>query len=299
MTYNWIHQAPHRHQVAQDTGQWLGLLDENFHALLELPAVGNLTWPKARGAIDSVSMTMRVRTPSGGLHSIVQELVAENLGKTDTAGRLIPITGPARFIRRERPHTAPRTMRITHVTVDGDAELPHTITIHGVTMTSYLDLLPCPSNPLTWTGEFTRFTRDWIGDEEDQELFRKPRDLAPATIITVADGASVQGPAATVIHKLITDSINAAHRIGHIAPGSEIYAAILEPSQWESPRIILRPTDQTIWKEVADAAMVSGVGIHVELWCPGDPVVAGKSWDLPTIVITIRQEGEIDDDADL
>ncbi|MCK2199202.1 hypothetical protein [Corynebacterium callunae] len=252
-----------------------------------------MTWPDNRGAIDSVNLQMRVRTPSGRMHAVVRELVAENLGVVDSYGELIPVTGPARFVRQEPVGKDPWTMRITHVEVEGDAALPHTITIHGVTMEAYLDLLPCPSNPLTWDGEYTRFTRDWVGPEGEQELFAQPRDLSSCTMIAVADGASVDGDSDVVIHRLIKESIDAVHRVcdQEVLEDGPIYVALLAERKADAHRLIIRPTDQTLWKEIGDAALAYGVGIRADLWLPEQPQpVPDLILTAPTIIFTVRQE---------
>ena len=290
---DWSAHKAHRDQVAQDLGQWIGLLDENWEPLFDLPQISDLRWPETRGAIESVSMQIRVRTPSGRLHAVVRELVAENLGKADTLGRLIPVTGPARFVRQEPHGQHPWTMRVTHVEVEGDALLPHTMTIHGVIMEAYLDLLPCPSNPLTWTGSFTRFTRDWVGEDGAQDLFRQPRDLASCTMIAVADGASVDGDSDEVIYRLITESIEAVHRVAdpEVLADGPVYVAVLEDRKANPHRMILRPTDQSLWKELGDAALAYGVGIRADLWWPGQPQpTTSQTLTAPTLVFSVRQE---------
>lgn len=293
LSFNWIAHKKHRDQVAEDLGQWIGLLDENWSPLFDLPQVSDLRWPKTRGSIESVSMRLRVRTPSGRLHAVVRELVAENLGKVDTLGRLIPVTGSARFVRQEPKGQEPWTMRVTHVEVEGDALLPHTMTIHGVTMEAYLDLLPCPSNPLTWTGGFTRFTRDWVGEADAQNLFRQPRDLASCTMIAVADGASVDGDSDQVIHRLIDESIEAVHRVAdpEILANGPVYVAVMAERKADPYRMILRPTDQSLWKEIGDAALAYGVGVRADLWLPGSPQPFDDGLlTAPTIIFTVRQE---------
>lgn len=293
MAFQWYTHQAHREQVARDRGEWIGLLDENWTPLFDLPQITDLDWPDNRGAIESASLRLRVRTPSGRLHAVVRELVAENLGKADTLGRLIPVTGPARFVRQEPLGQEPWTMRVTHVEVEGDALLPHTMTIHGVTMEGYLDLLPCPSNPLTWTGQFTRFTRDWVGAEGEQELFRQPRDLASCTMIAVADGASVDGDSDVVIHRLLQESIDAVHRNAdpEVLAEGPVYVAVLAERKAEAHRMILRPTDQSLWKELGDAAMAYGVGIRADLWLPGQPQpIPDGLLTAPTLIFTVRQE---------
>lgn len=283
---NWTDHKKHRRQVIKDTGEVLFLMDEDWVPFLRLPQVTAMEWPETRGVIDSVKLTVHVRTPSGRVHAVVDELVAENLGKVDMVGKLIPVTGPARSIRLEREGQE-LAMLITHVVAEGDAHAPHTLTIHGVTMLSYLDLLPCPSNPVTWIGEFTRFERDWVGPEDATETFDKPRDLAPMTMIAVADGASVDGMSDEVIYRLIAESLDAVHRVAGVTANPP-YKAILDEPSGTPVRLIHRPTDQTIWQEIGERALSAGVSVRAELWWPGDTPISGVS--VPTLIFRVRQE---------
>lgn len=289
-TIDWDRHRAHREQVQQDRTRWVGLLDENFIPFLELPQLTDYSWPESRGSISSVQMTMLVRTPSGGVHAVVDELVAENLGRTDKVGKLIPVTGPARLVRVERLGWKPRTMLVTHVVVEGDAWAPHTLTIHGTDMLGYLDLLPCPSNPSTWTGQFTRFTRDWVGPADVMETFERPRDLADMKMWVTAEDAAVEGAADQVIFQIIQRSLAAVHRVAGITRNYP-YVVTLEPRESDSPKRILLPADQTIWQELGEEALISGVTLRAELWWPGDLQPPGLALNLPTIVFSVKQEG--------
>lgn len=297
---NWDDHAAHRSQVVQDTGrtvdgrfipgQWIGLIDEDFVPLMDLPPVISMEWPDVRGSIDSVKLSFPVRTPSGRLHTAVSELIADNLGRVDNVGKLIPITGPARLVSLQRSGGQRRDMLITHAKADGDAQAPHTLTLFGVSAEGYLDLLPCPSNPLSWSGEFTRFERDWVGPEETTALFEQPRDLASMTMITVADGASVDGMADEVLYRLIDESLAAVHRVAGITVNPP-YLAVLDAPVGPQERMIHRPTDQTIWQEIGERALAAGVSIRASVWWPGDPQPKeGVTLTLPTMVFRVRQE---------
>ena len=283
---NWVAHKKHREQVTKDTGECLVLMDEDWVPLFDLPPVMRMEWPDTRGTIDSVELTVHVRTPAGRVHAVVDELVAENLGKVDMVGKLIPVTGPARLIRLERAGTH-KEMLITHVVAEGDAVAPHTLRILGVSVRGYLDLLPCPSNPVTWVGNFTRFERDWVGPEDATATFEKPRDLAPMTMIDVADGASVEGMSDEVVFRLIDESLDAVHRMAGITTDPP-YKAILEEPTGTPVRMIHRPTDQSIWQEVGERALTAGVSINASIWWPGDEPIPGVN--LPTLVFRVRQE---------
>lgn len=286
---DWEQSRAHREQVIADHGQWVGLADEDGVPLVGLPQLSEMSWPRTRGVIESVSLKLRARTESGRPHAVIDELIAQGLGKLDSVGRLEPLSGPARLLVLERAGLPRRFARVTHAVAEGDAHSPHTLTVHGVGGLGFLDMLPCPSNPMSWTGEFTRFDRDWVGDESATSLFASPRDLASCTMITVADGATVEGPADVVIHRLVDESLQAVNRIAGITTDPP-YVAVLNSTGYESPRLILRPTDQTIWQEVGEAALSAGVELTATLWWPGDPQPTGHTLTSPTIVFTVSQE---------
>lgn len=289
---DWAVHRAHREQIAEDCGQWVGLTDEDGVPLLTLPQLEGMDWPESRGSIESVKVTLPVRTPSGGVHQVVRELVAQQLGVVDEQARLVPVTGPARLLVLERPGMPRMAMKISHVEVEGDTHLPHSLTIHGVGVLGILDQLPCPSNPTTWTGVFTRFTRDWVGPPDKAVLFEHPRDLADMKLLTVADGASVEGDSDEVIHRLISESLQAVYRMAGITEHPP-YVAVRLPALAASPYTILRPTDQSIWAEVGNEALLAGVSVRAGLWWPGDPQppgLTGPPLVHPTIVFTVRQE---------
>lgn len=230
-TINWAQHRAHREQIQADQGQWIGLIDEDGIPLLDLPPqMLAMDWPEPRGTIEDISIEMLLRTPTGRVHPVSRELIAGNLGVTDALGKLVPVDGPARHIAIERPGLERRVMRISYPEVDGGTDLPRTMEVQGADLRIYLKLLPAPSHPLTWTGDFTRFTRDWVGPEDILETFEKPRDLADIKLFTVADGASIDGPADQVIFRLIDESLQAVSRMAGITSHPP-YVAILEDSE--------------------------------------------------------------------
>lgn len=274
-------------------GQWLALLNEDGEPLWELPAVTEMKWPESRGVAESVSLTVPVRTDTGGVHPIVAELVADGLGAVDEVGALIPVTGPARLVALERSDDGSvvgweerRTMRVTHVAAIGDAHAPHTLKIFGVDILCYLDLLPAPSLPTAWEeAEFTRFTRDWIGGEEGGELFEQPRDLAAISLMNAADGGTISGPALEMIEGLLRDSFAAIYSLTGVE--REPYAVhVSKPG--DTDFLMLRPTDQSLWAEVGEAAITSGVTLGARLHWPRDEVVPGVSTKHAQIVFTME-----------
>lgn len=388
---DWVAHRNHRQQIIEDHGQWVGLADEDGVPFLDLPQLIEMDWPEPRGTIADVSATINVRTPSGRLHPVVRELIAENLGTVDHLAQLIPMDGPSRHLVLERPGMRRRAMRIAYCEADSDAYAPHVMEIMGSDLRVYMQMLAAPSHPLSWTNEWTRFTRDWVGPEDILELFDKPRDLSDIKMFTVADGASIDGPVDEVIYRLISESLAAIYqKVGITNPSDRPYVAVLEESEippgpvppplykkvsvyrgfsgWGesniegdsrlvetisrttlsfsedmvcdrnlirksdkstidagatiagglevtyvsgstglyhfttktpeilpapsgAPYTIIRPTDQTIWDEVGDIALSSGVKLSADMWWPGDPQPKGQALTQPTIVFSVKQEG--------
>ncbi|WP_258863539.1 hypothetical protein [Corynebacterium ulcerans] len=52
---------------------------------------------------------------------------------------------------------------------------------------------------------------------------------------------------------------------------------------------MVRPTDRSIWEELAPLAAAAGVGISAAMWWPTDPPVKGLQLKQPTIVIKVEQ----------
>ncbi|CAM4010475.1 hypothetical protein [Corynebacterium belfantii] len=290
MEFNWENHKKHRDQVIADQGQWLGLLDENATPMMDLPPVMEMRMPEATNDPASGMVKLRVQSASGIVHPVIHQLIADGLGKTDDVGRLVPLSEATRFIAIERAGSR-RVFRVDFAVAEGGAGAPSVLAVHGTDMLKTLARFPAMSGPTTWTGKWTRFTRDWAGPENVGVQFDKPRDLQDIKMITVADGATEQGAAEPLIRKIISDSLAATWR----AIGREDLLADPpvqvdpNPSGRKSKNILIRPTDRSIWEELAPLAAAAGVSISAEMWWPTDAPISGLNLKSPTIVIKVEQ----------
>ncbi|TYR15633.1 hypothetical protein [Corynebacterium urealyticum] len=284
----WREHKKHRDTMVEDTGRWIGLLDENGEPMLDCPPVVEAVSPQTRGV--GVSGRWVIPCRSGGVvHPMVDELVAENLSEVDAEGRLVPVMRETRFLAVERPGQR-RVYRITHVTAVSDGAAPSVLEVHGEDLLSLLNRVPAFSSPTTITGKFVRFKRDWVGDETVESLYRVPRDLQDLRMLTVADGATLDGPAESVIRRVIDTSLDAAFR----AVGKP-RSIVVDPagSGVESPYLALTVQDDYLWDTVGAVAMQAGVGVEVSMWWPGDPPVRGLELSAPTMVVSVKQRQEV------
>lgn len=290
MEFNWENHKKHRDQVIADQGQWLGLLDENATPMMDLPPVMEMRMPEATNDPASGMVKLRVQSASGIVHPVIHQLIADGLGKTDDVGRLVPLSEATRFIAIERAGSR-RVFRVDFAVAEGGAGAPSVLAVHGTDMLKTLARFPAMSGPPTWTGKWTRFTRDWAGPENVGVQFDKPRDLQDIKMVTVADGATEQGAAEPLIRKIISDSLAATWR----AIGREDLLADPpvqvdpNPSGRKSKNILIRPTDRSMWEELAPLAAAAGVSISAAMWWPTDAPISGLNLKSPTIVIKVEQ----------
>lgn len=292
MAVDWASHRLHRRQVAHDQGMWVGLLDENCDPLYDVPPVGDLSAPRIRNAPTSMRARFGVKSPLGFVHPVVDELIAEGLGQVDSQGQLVIVPHSTRFLAVERTDEVRRVFRVSHSVVSGLGRAPSAMEVHGNDLLKMLDMVPAMSAPLTWTGEWTTFTRDWAGPEGQEILFDKPRDLSGMQMVVVADGATIEGPAEPTIRRLIKESLEAAFRTAGKSGNPPV---VVSPtgSGVTSPHVLIRPTDKKLWEEVAPIAMAAGVMVSARMWFPGDTPVPGLSLSLPTVVIDVKQSEEV------
>lgn len=288
---DWTAHRKHREQAIADTGQWVGLLDADGSPLMDLPPVASMVAPETRNDPGSLELTVLCRSSRGIIHPAVTELVAKQLGVLSPEGKLVPVADQTRFVAIERAGVPRRVYWVTHTVARGDADAPATLTIHGVGLTKLLSRFPAMSAPTTWQQSFKRFERDWVGPENTKFTFSQPRELAGMKLVTVADGATLDGPAEATIRRLITESLAAAFRVAGIIKNLPIQVAAT-PTGRPSPRILLRPTDGPLLEEIAQPAAAAGVIITARMWWPGDPPVTGLALSLPTVVVAVEQAKE-------
>lgn len=287
-SFDWDSHRAHREAIAAERGVWMGLVDQDGIPLMDLPPMVDYTAPATRLSPESARFVMKIRSPRGIVHPMVNHLAGRGIGRVDAEGRLELVADQTRFIMVER-HGQRRDYRVSHTILDGPSPTaPSTAEVHAADTLSWLETLPAPSAPTTWTGAWTRFTRDWAGPEDTAMTFTKPRDLQDIKMVTVADGATIEGPAEETLRRLYSESIDATFR----AVGIDDLPVQVNPtpSGRPSPHVLIRPTDGALWEETSTIALAAGVRIAADMWWPGDPIPEGLELTKPTIVITIEQQ---------
>lgn len=288
----WGAHKRNREQWGKDFGQWIGIADENLEPLFHCPLPVSFNAPRTRGAPVSGSALFPVLDDSGVVHDLADELISDAWGAVDNQGELVPHAGPTRYLIVERPNTRRRAFQITHSKLSGEGPLPSLIEVHGEGLLSKLNRTPLFSGPTTISGEFTRFTRDWVGEETEGTVFKRPRDLQDIQMATVADGSTLTGPAEQVIRRAIEIGVEAKFRaIGK--PQTILVSTV--GSGLESPPLAFTMSDGYLWDSLGALALQAGVVVDVFVWWPGDPQVPG----VPTlteqrIIVTVEQGSEVD-----
>lgn len=260
--------------------------------MFDLPPLTELTAPRVRNSPTSMRARLGVKSRLGHVHPVVDELIGEGLGQVDGQGQLVVESESTRFLAVERPGDVRRFYRVSHAVVSGLGEAPSEIEVHGNDLLKFLAMFPAMSAPATWTGEWETFTRDWAGPQGEEILFNKPRDLSGMQMVTVADGATIEGPAEDTIRQLISESLEAAFRVAGVSDNPPIQVSPVG-SGAESPHVLIRPTDKPLWDEVVPVAMAAGVVVSASWWWPGDHSVEGLVLTRPTIVVHVQQAGEV------
>lgn len=262
--------------------------------MMEAPPLIDLAAPRMRNAPAEVRATFSGKSRRGHVHPMVDELIAEGIGIVDDQGQLVVIPDETRFLAFERTGKTRRVFRVTHCVARDLDPSPAELVVYGVDMTKLLALVPSMSAPMTWTGEWTTFTRDWVGPEGEEILFDQPRDLAGMQMVTVADGATVEGPAEETIRRLVAESLEAMFRVVGVEEDPPI---VVDPTETgvPSPRVLIRPTDGPLLEEIMPTAMAAGVVIGAWMWWPGDDPVADLDLSQPTVVVDVRQTVEVEE----
>lgn len=272
----------------KDKGVWFGLLDENWEPIATL-SPSDVSEVNTRLASPELSLDhdgMKL----GGVSTMVDELIAPDLGTFDEQGRFEASNIVGRSIGVQRGGTR-QAYFIPYVDAQGD-KMPETLHVESSGLMSLLDATPCPSVPESWRGGFEVRTANAAG------TYRTPREYSLVEFATRADGYTVSGSAESAIRTVVQDSIDAVMR--HM--GWELPHMVVDfsPSGVESPDVLIRVEDDFILPTVQETARIAGVGISADLWWPGDePVltrVAPQSdetalsmWDHPVAVIRINQ----------
>lgn len=284
---DWAAHKKHRTYVASTEGSWVGLVDKDGTPIMDLPPLIELDAPETRLVPESAKLTMLIRSPQGVMHPVVNHLIAQDFIKVDNQGQLVPLTDETHFIALERPGAPRRMFRVSHAPGEIRGSSMTKLTVHANDLLRMLSLIPAASAPLTWTGEWTRFERDWAGPENIGQVFESPRDLQDIKLATVADGATIEGPAEETIRRLVSESLAAAFKAAGVT--DHPIRVVPRTSGKTSRRILIRPTDKTLWDEISPLALAAGVKVSASMWWPEDPQPEGMSLDKPTILVSVVQ----------
>ena len=299
MEVTWEDHKKHRDWVIDTEGQWAGLFDEHAPHIMVLPPLLSMDAPETTNVPVSFRGTVVVRTPTGEIDPLVDELFADGVSGTraDSEGRLRLALKATRFIVVARPGIL-RAYRITHVVVSGDGDVPPgQMEIHGTDMLMELNRHIAWTAPTTVSGKFTRFTRDWSGPENVGVMFSRPRDLQDVKMITTADGVTLgedQGAEETIRYA-IARSLETGWKASGMPEVVADPPIVVDPSGsgLHSPEVLVRMTDEKLLDTVAPLAATAGVRISARLWLPGEPEVEGLELSAPKIVVRVEQMQEV------
>lgn len=251
-----------------DTGQWVGLLDENWQPLCDAPPLVEF---KAGGQrLDTAECEAVFHAGGKRLHPLISELVAEDLGVFSERGNLIPANTKARSLCIQRgDYSTRQAYFITHATCSGGVERPELIRVHGQDLLGLLAATPCPSVPIAWDTTPLRSWREDAGGEYQRELTYGQVKMADAL-----DGYTMAGEAISTLETLIQDSVDAlCRKLGWSSPH-----IVVDVDQSERPddQILIKVQDQSVWEALVEPARVSGVTLSCFLWWPGDPPIMAR-----------------------
>ena len=299
MEVTWADHKKHRDAVVRDEGQWVGLFNERAEHIMVLPPLLSMDAPETTNVPVSFRATVVVRTPSGEIEPLVEELFANGISsaRADSEGRMELSLRATRFVVVARPGIL-RAYRITHVVVSGDGNVPPgQMEIHGTDMLMELNRHIAWTAPTTVSGKFTRFTRDWNGPENLGMLFTRPRELQDVKMVTTADGVTLgDGKGAEeTIRYTIARSLETGWKAAGVPEVIADPPIVVDPngSGLRSPEVLVRMTDEKLLDTLAPVAARAGVRISARLWLPGDAAVKGLALSGPKIVVRVEQMQEV------
>lgn len=275
----------HIDYVVATEGQWVGLLDEDGFPFLDFPALVHVQAPETRMASSSIEVAVDVSAGAG--RRLLDELVADGLGKQEPNARLAPAVRAARFLCVVRG-TERLVARVVHTVVAGAAS-PTTATVHGTDLTEGLAWWPCPSAPTFWRGaKFEQWTTD-----ASYIKYRTPRTLAQVQFSNDPLATTKRGTARDLIRGIIQDSFDTVNAARGWVADPHAFVDFTDQSKDTTPEALIRLDDSYVWDTVAPTAQQCGVSIQVDLWWPGDAPVrvrngALRTWPHPVQIVKVR-----------
>ncbi|WP_288833662.1 hypothetical protein [uncultured Corynebacterium sp.] len=232
------------------------------------------------------------------MSTIVDDLIAPDLGRFDEAGRFEASNVLGRNVCVQRAGDRDRQAYfIPYVDARG-AKAPESLHVEASGLLSLLDAFPCPSVPESWRGGFE------VREANAAGQYVTPREYSLVEFATRADGYTVAGPAETAIRTVIQDSLDAVqHHMGWQRPHMVVDFA---PTGRTSPEAAIRVEDDFVLPTVAETARTAGVNITADLWWPGDAPVTvrvkhgsqdteQRTWEHPIAVVRVEQMEAVDE----
>lgn len=258
---DWEFWRGHADAAVATRGVWVGLLNEKWEPICDIPVV-SMDENATRMAAGDISLDVAV----GEYSQVVEELVGEGLGEPNVDGTFTPSNVAARWVGIQT--TAGRYAYFIPSTIARVTDRVVGLKIEGVGMLQLLEDLPCPSVPVAWRGGW----REWR--EDAGAKYASPRVLTAVELAEVADGYTVKGDAVEVVRRVIDDSITAALAL----VGARERHMVVDWSPARAGReVLVRPDDGDVWGVVAEPARAAGVTISARLWWPGDEAVPQRT----------------------
>ena len=272
---DWESHKKHRIQVADDLGQWLGLLDENGTPICDLPQPITMQAVKQRSGIANLQLLLDLGNERlGGAHPAIRALIDDTVGLTDAAGRITP-TPHTRIVVIQRRGTA---RRMCFEVAQRKSKAPsgghHVMEIAGADMLTKLQRFPLMSMPKAWASmkkgygwaeTFTAWESFGITIPLDEK-----RRVKRVTLATAATGGLTIGgeePGEITMWKALDQSLSA----GFKALGVRQSIVAVKPASRVVAPMLIRPTDADIWQELHSRAGAAGINVTSDWWFPGDP----------------------------
>lgn len=278
---DWQQWQKHVTQKIKDEGQWVGLADENWEPLMDMPRTEEMDASGLRLSPADLEATMPVQH-EGVTHPVVSELISDGLGVFSESGKIEPNTSAARNIIVQRAGQRSRQAYFVAMTrAEGQGDAPEKITVSAQDLMGLLAATPCPSVPRQWGKEPMKL---WVEDAGGK--YRTPRFYGAVEMADSLDGYTMHGPAVKVIKELIQDSVDAVcAQMGFGRP----HMVVDWSTPDESDEVVIRLSDQMVLDAVADTARVSGVNVSCWLWWPGDdPVLARVRRGAPAVLTSFE-----------
>lgn len=269
---DWAKFAAHRKAVVESTGQYLGLLDENGYPMCDLPTPSEMQAPRERNTVSSLQVTFPVSAMDSGVHPAARALVDDTIG-VEPSGAITP-TPKTRFVLVERPGSS-WCYRVAQRMATGPSDKLREITLHGVDVLSFLQQLPCPTQPAKWAQTtFHTFERDWLAVTDESAKFKTPRDVAEVDFYdSYLSDQVIAGPADEAIGRVIRESVEAVAKIAGASP-SPFSVTVTKTGVVDD--VLIKPDDGFIWDVVMPRATAAGVAVTASMVFPtatGQPVI--------------------------